>query len=93
MERESYPQTLRVDVTQEDIDKGVRGSATNCPLARALHRDGYYCEVGEETYIRATENEFGREYLPGGSARDFIEDFDDDERVYPGPFFFYRSMW
>lgn len=28
-----------IHVTQEDIDKGVRGSSNSCPIARAIKRE------------------------------------------------------
>jgi hypothetical protein len=31
----------RVEVTQRDIQNGIRGNARFCPVANALHRHGY----------------------------------------------------
>lgn len=32
---------MRIEVTQEDIDHGVRGSCKECPIARAMQRAGF----------------------------------------------------
>lgn len=45
------PRILNVEVTQEDIDLGVQGSSTSCPVARAINRevDGEGLDVDVET--------------------------------------------
>ena len=32
---------IKINVTQEDIDKGYKGCPGQCPIARAMERDGY----------------------------------------------------
>lgn len=32
---------MQVSVTQEDIDLGIRGSCSECPVARAMTRAGF----------------------------------------------------
>jgi hypothetical protein len=34
----TFPDTITLEVTEEDIQFGCVGSFNNCPLARALHR-------------------------------------------------------
>ena len=44
--------TVRVRVTQDDIDAGVRGDCTSCPVARAVARvvpAGWLVDVGLST--------------------------------------------
>ena len=46
------PRTVRVRVTQEDIDAGVRGDCASCPVARAVARiapTGWLVDVGLST--------------------------------------------
>lgn len=44
-----YPTVLEFDVTQEDIDNGVKGNSKLCPIAQSLKRQGYQAGVGYTT--------------------------------------------
>jgi hypothetical protein len=40
---------MKIQVTQEDIDQGIRGMCYACPVARAINRhlrEGYFSAVG-----------------------------------------------
>ena len=52
---------MKVNVSQKDIDKGVRGSENSCPLALATRRafntynvSVYYNDSGDEDDVRPT---------------------------------------
>jgi hypothetical protein len=78
---------ITIHVTQEDIDKGIRGDCKRCPVARAIERelpsasdinvDG--CTVSfwhDGEYCRYAINE----------VEDFIELYDNDRIVEPFTF-------
>ena len=72
--------TVRVDVTQEDIDKGLRGNAFSCPIARAIDRLAVCdcVEVGDdEIYLDAQGVPMSHEALC------FVSDFDSGNMVEP----------
>lgn len=83
---------IRVEVTQEDISMGVRGSPVACPIARSMRRSGHrYARVGTRTVYQAG---IGNEYdligavrlaLPD-SALEFIRSFDQAKEVAPMSF-------
>lgn len=75
-----YPQTLRIKVTQYDIDNGEVGQPQSCPIALALNRmfpDNWEVSVGGDT--------ISIDGICYGSmeAFDFISRFDETGNVYP----------
>lgn len=76
--------TLTINVTQEDIDKGIKESCFSCPVAKALRR-----VMSNSTYIRV-----GNPTVTVGScttqlpivASHFISKFDIDQPVSPFTF-------
>ena len=79
---------MLIEVIQEDIDYGIRGSLTGCAVARALNR----C-LGTEygiwrcgpRYIYCGSNVLFRRNTPA-VVQEFIKNFDQREDV--GPFSF-----
>ena len=73
---------MRVNVTQKDIDEGVRRSSCECPIALALKRvtQAPYITVGH-SYARwgAAMRDPGVKYgwFPS-TASQFVADFDND---------------
>lgn len=72
---------VTVNVTQRDIELGVRNSSTHCPVARALHR--------HRPFRYATVNGFeaynpwhGTTPLPL-NVQQFVAAFDDGDPVAP----------
>lgn len=74
---------ITVRVTQDDIDRGVRGSTTDCPVARAL------CRAVPNAFIRVWKDvafvRIHRVEIPP-KVRRFIHDFDDYRAVKPFSF-------
>jgi hypothetical protein len=72
----------RIEVTQDDIDRGVIGDGDCCPIALAMRRRWPNVSVGTRAVylsgMRMTE-------LPR-EARHFIVDYDLGEPVYPFSF-------
>ncbi len=80
-------ETVRVRVTQENIDKGQAMSTRNCPVARALKNLGMkYCTVND-VWIWKDNRPRGNDYMLGGptpkKAQDFIHKFDRGDEVEP----------
>lgn len=76
--------TVRVIVTQEDIDLGKPYDSWHCPIARALWRAiGRKCAVGTDDF--RLPGTCGPVPLPN-SAHEFINRFDDHEHVEPFEF-------
>lgn len=85
---------LKINVTAEDIAKGVEGHRCLCPIALAVARDGnwYNVAVGNVSMVteRLLENggcESRRYSLPGNAQR-FIADFDRYGAGHVSPFAF-----
>lgn len=93
---------LHVEVTAEDIRRGIKGNCARCPIALAcirvlgIKRRSEYRWVsiaGEEFEFRLGKNEqvyYGR--LPD-SATDFQSYFDDSEPVAPFSFDVEAHPW
>ena len=83
--------TIKINVTQEDIDKGIQGSCVNCPTGLALQRtfpSSNYIHVDTvdiEYGINPESDEFKSVETPQ-EVIDFIDDFDNGKPVKP--FFF-----
>ncbi len=79
---------MKITVTQEHIDGGVKDSPWACPIARALPRApaGYDYEVFEDRVHLWSSREGARySYLPE-EARLFVAKFDNGEAVEPFEF-------
>lgn len=82
---------IRVEITQEDIDKGTPRQALHCPLARALSRIYDWVSVGAEAHVYPK----GTRYQDRStittmitlslrqSARRFIKAYDSERKVTP----------
>lgn len=53
MRKQKLKLPTRFKVTQEHINRGVRGSVCNCPIALALREAGILAEVRNRGYINA----------------------------------------
>lgn len=78
--------SVLVEVTQEDIDRGIAESCSLCPVALALYRRtrrrwhvwrSEVCLAGKGQPVKSPE-----------SVRTFIQKFDDDRPVAPFSFWF-----
>lgn len=81
---------MRIAVTQENIDKGVRGETSNCPIALAVKALGYeYVCVGAESVdaLRGSDGRAFLWYLPN-EATSFVHAFDEGRKVAPFTFDF-----
>jgi len=81
---------VKIEVTQEDIDKGSRESETHCPVARAVKRAIPWFNVRAGNSVLYLDNKSGQPVckvcLPF-RAQDFIERFDNRVEVRPETFF------
>jgi hypothetical protein len=88
----TFPKTMTIHVTQDDINNGVRQEGLYCPIALAVHRrtksDGTIeprvFTDGETTEI--TDVRGYAEYLGPPDAIHFVADFDDHGNVEPFSF-------
>ncbi len=84
---------MRIEVTQDDIDHGVRRECDRCPIARALKRaTGEAWDVGESNDHQATTCRRGGDRakwlkLPD-EATNFMFAFDNGFPVWPFSFEF-----
>jgi hypothetical protein len=77
--------TVTVNVTQEDIDRGRRGSCGRCPVARAIRRDARLTNILVDPFyvvVGLATPAFFTVHLPR-IARRFIEAFDAGRPVRP----------
>jgi len=74
---------MRIDVTQDDINRGVHCAGTMCPVALAVNRaTGRHCRVSAALI---TFHEGGC-FSPVREVREFIYAFDDRLPVAPFSF-------
>lgn len=81
------PNNVTIEVTQEDIDRGIRESCTCCPIANAMKR------ILKPDDVRVRNKETWTSYryvelthlLPNEAAK-FIRYFDNGETVHPFTF-------
>lgn len=68
----------KIQVTKEDIAKGIPMKKASCPIARAVRRVVGHrkIEVDYPTHI-AIQDEI---YIPSTNIAKFLNNFDDDER-------------
>lgn len=74
---------VEVEVTQEDIDKGICFNGAHCPLSRAIGR-AMKTKVEVGTHHAHVLGEF-QSYLPEEAIR-FRRAFDNSEKVEPFSF-------
>lgn len=91
---------IKIQVTQEDINKGISGNCTECPIALAVLRALPHFQmvrVGHDMihcWVFAEDKEKGRWHYNAGNrtydipreAQDFIRDYDRDRPVEPFEF-------
>lgn len=81
---------MRIDVTQEDIDKGQQSACYFCPIARAMNRasrDGTTWAVFPASCRADSTDRVGeRRLVLPPAAREFIRAFDAREPVSPFSF-------
>jgi len=85
-----------VNVTQYDIDHGMRNSCYECPIARAIHR-----ELTEDEYPQVTtwsitirseqDSTYWEEYNTTPAMREFMFRFDHRQPVEPFRFALTRT--
>lgn len=82
--------SLKIEVTQDDIDRGICQSPTRCAVARAIRRitGKRYVEVNADQTL--VGQDFNTE-LPK-KAQDFIHRFDEDKKKVK-PFSFVLRGW
>jgi len=73
---------LKVNVTRDDIKRGVRENIHLCPIARALRRLGFSKISVDQNGIEIRNKVFD---IPPKASR-FINDFDFEELVKPFSF-------
>jgi len=81
---------MKITVTQKDIDKGLKSSCYECPIAHAFKRKvknqiRYGFAVNSASIEYLTEDMWHRYALPK-EAKQFIQRFDCDQPVKPFTF-------
>ena len=80
---------MKIEITQHDIDYGVRGEYSLCPIARAVKRkiNGEVIVSGDHISIFTTDiiRKYSYYKLPQ-KAKDFMQRFDDGKKVKPFTF-------
>jgi len=83
---------MRINVTQEDIDKGKCGVASECAIARALMRTGEFQSVivsGLQIVVCRKNSEYGElRFYPEMAIGDWIWRFDKLGKRGVAPFSF-----
>jgi hypothetical protein len=78
---------MRIEVTQEDIDRGIPFSHTSCPIACAVQRTfGQPCWVYTHRMAVFTGLPDVSRYALSGECVDFIARFDAGKKVEPFSF-------
>ena len=86
---------MKIKVTQHDIDYGVRGEYSLCPIARAVkHKiNGEVMVYGDDMSIFTTDiirryryYKLPQNYKLPQKAKDFMQRFDDGKKVKPFTF-------
>lgn len=77
---------IQIDVTQEDIDTGIKEDAEACAIAKTLKRNGYkHVTVGNDS-ITFYYKGIDWYATPPSIASEFISNFDEGELVKPFSF-------
>jgi hypothetical protein len=81
---------MKIKITQEDINKGVRGDSSHCPIAHAFCRNGYNGVRVEARriypygYTYDPSNVFKNKFIiMPDIGHDFVVNFDSNNRVEP----------
>mgnify|MGYP003556362465 CR=1 FL=1 len=74
---------MKIQVTQEDIDKGIKQNICNCPIALSLKRNFPRAKVGCSITLNGTWNDAIDTPV---EASCFIDKFDNDLPVEPFEF-------
>ena len=80
---------MKIEITQHDIDNGVKGEYQLCPIARAVKRkiNGEVIVLEDDISIFTTDiiRRYSYYKLPQ-KAKDFMQRFDDGKKVKPFTF-------
>lgn len=83
---------ITVEVTQEDIDKGVAGNPCLCPIARAVRRELDIPTISTDVSVYSwTMDALDVFYTLPASAERFVTRFDYGDSVEP--FTFTATEW
>jgi hypothetical protein len=82
---------MKIIVTQKDIDKGLKSSCYECPIARAFKREvkneiRYGFAVNADSIDHFTKDDKWYIYALPKEAKKFIRRFDHDQPVKPFTF-------
>lgn len=80
--------TLKIDVTQDHLDKGNCYSPSYCPVALAIKDTNLFSDCMVDTnkvYLQIHENEDWFIYEGGQDLREFIRAFDNTLQECPSP--------
>lgn len=77
---------MRIQVTQQDIDQGICGSPSRCPISRAVKRATGETDVSTGDLILFWTAGRRVAYRTPASAASFITRFDSDLSVAPFEF-------
>lgn len=85
-----FPDTLKINVTAEDIAEGIPGNCANCPIAlaalRAIVALGFDAYVTVDKYLKVYANPIGiklAQFQLPARALDFIVAFDSRVKTSP----------
>lgn len=81
---------VTIDVTQDDIQQGVRENPRQCPIAHASRRAGL--QEATVSLVAITYGRPARQVQSPKPARDFIQQFDDHGPDAVQPFAFQISI-
>ncbi|MXV73449.1 hypothetical protein F4Z99_04120 [Candidatus Poribacteria bacterium] len=81
------------NITQEDINEGVRCDHETCALAKAVERmlPGYTIFVDDYIAVNDTKGEIVCEMAITNQLLEWIDDFDNKRPVQPVPLVIYKS--
>jgi hypothetical protein len=77
---------VRIKVSWDHIRNGIRGKTMQCPIALALNDLGFQVAVVRKSVIILGTQEVSHRIYPSEEMKNFIERFDNGERVYPKAF-------
>ena len=80
---------MKIEVTQKDIDKGVRGECALCPIARAIKSSSNFKRVyvnGKTIDVWYRGDQGIKTYKLPKKAQTFVKRFDRQEPVKPFSF-------
>lgn len=80
---------MTINVTEDNIRLGERGSHFYCPIALAVQRDFvgcYHAAVGAKDVMVFLMNDLGQRFDLPSEATQFIRDFDNQAHVAPFSF-------